>query len=98
MTMAVWGTTLFLFGAGLAMVIARRQLIAMLLGLELMISAVNIAIVYHAGLFSDAEALAAVLLILAVAAAEAVVGLSLILKVYQSGRPVDSARLQELHG
>jgi NADH:ubiquinone oxidoreductase subunit K len=98
MTAAVWGLTLFLFGAGLVTVVMRRRLIAMLLGLELMISAVNIAIVYHAGLFSDGDALAAVLLILAVAAAEAVVGLSLILRVFQSGRPVDADRLQELHG
>lgn len=98
MTAAVWGATVFLFGAGLAVVVLRRQLLAMLLGLELMISAVNISLVYYAGLFSDAEALAAVLLILAVAAAEAVVGLTLILRVFQSGRAVDSDGLQELRG
>lgn len=98
MTGAVWGLTLFLFAAGLVLVVLRRRLIAMLLGLELMICAVNVSIVYHAGLFSDPEALAAMLLIIAVAAAEAVVGLSLILRVYQSGRPADAGRLQELSG
>ncbi|MBI3554376.1 MAG: NADH-quinone oxidoreductase subunit NuoK [Elusimicrobia bacterium] len=98
MTASLWGVVLFLFAAGLLLVVLRRQLIAMLLGLELMISAANLALVYHAGLFCDAEVLAAVLLILAVAAAEAVVGLSLILRVYQSGRPVDAGRLQELRG
>jgi phosphomannomutase len=68
------------------------------LGLELMISSVNVIFVYYAGIFSDAQALAAVLLILAVAASEAVVGLSLILRVRESGRAADSSLLQELRG
>jgi NADH-quinone oxidoreductase subunit K len=80
------------------MVVLRRQLLAMLLGLELMISAVNISLVHQAGLFRDGEALAAVLLIIAVAAAEAVVGLSLILRVTASGRPAEEQALKALHG
>jgi NADH-quinone oxidoreductase subunit K len=98
MTWTVWAVSLLLFGAGLSMLVLRRQLLAMLLGLELMISAANIALVYFAGLFSDPEALSAVLLIIAIAAAEVVVGLSLILKAYQSGQPVDSSLLTELRG
>lgn len=97
-TLAVWAVTGLLFLAGLAMVVLRRQLLAMLLGLELMISAVNVSLVYHAGLFSDAQALAAVLLIIAIAAAEAVVGLTLILDVYRSGGEVDAGFLRELRG
>jgi NADH:ubiquinone oxidoreductase subunit K len=54
--------------------------------------------VHYAGLFSDAEALAAVAIIIAVAAAEAVVGLSLILKVLRSGRGLDAGDLTELRG
>lgn len=98
MTLFVWAVTALLFLAGTAMVVLRRQLLAMLLGLELMISAVNISLVYHAGLFSDAQALAAALLIIAIAAAEAVVGLSLILDLHESGRPVDTTFLRELRG
>lgn len=98
MTGVVWGVTCLLFLLGLAMVVLRRQLLAMLLGLELMISAVNVSLVYHAGLFSDAQALSAVLLIIAVAAAEAVVGLTLILDVYRSGAAPDTASLRELRG
>lgn len=94
----IWAVTALLFTAGLATVVLRRQLLAMLLGLELMISAVNIALVHQAGLFRDGEALAAVLLIIAVAAAEAVVGLSLILRVTASGRPAEEQALKALHG
>lgn len=94
----VWATTIALFALGLGAVILRRELIAMLLGLELMISAVNVSLVYHASLFTDVEALSAVLLIIAIAAAEAVVGLSLILRIQRSGRAADSQALQELKG
>lgn len=98
MTGVVWGLSALLFISGLIMVVLRRQLLAMLLGLELMINAVNISLVYYSGLSSDPEGLAAVLLIIAVAAAEAVVGLSLILKVCEAGRPAEAAGLMELRG
>ena len=98
MSAQIWCVTGLLFLAGLTMVVVRRQLLAMLLGVELMISSVNISLVYHAGLFSDGQALAAALLIIAVAAAEAVVGLSLILDVYACGRATDSSELRELRG
>jgi NADH-quinone oxidoreductase subunit K len=98
MTAVVWATTGALFALGLAMVVMRRQLLAMLLGVELMIAAVNVALVHYAGIFSDAEALAVVAIVIAVAAAEAVVGLSLILKVLRSGRGLDAGDLAELRG
>ncbi|MDE2144288.1 MAG: NADH-quinone oxidoreductase subunit NuoK [Elusimicrobia bacterium] len=98
MTSVIWTTTALLFAAGLAMVVLRRQLLAMLLGVELMLAAVNVALVHYAGLFSDAQAMAAVAVIIAVAAAEAVVGLSLILRVLRAGRGVDAGTLSELRG
>ncbi|MBI5245984.1 MAG: NADH-quinone oxidoreductase subunit NuoK [Elusimicrobia bacterium] len=98
LTAVVWATTGSLFAIGLAVVTFRRQLLAMLLGLELMLAAVNVALVHHAGLFDDAEALAVVALVIAVAAAEAVVGLALILRVRRSGRGADASVLTELRG
>lgn len=98
MTAVVWAITGVLFAAGLAMAVLRRQLLAMLLGVELMLAAVNVALVHHAGLYSDAQAMAAVALVIAVAAAEAVVGLSLILRVLRAGRGTDAGRLTELRG
>lgn len=98
LTAVVWATTGSLFSFGLAIVILRRQLLAMLLGLELMLAAVNVSLVHHAGMFNDAEALAVVALVIAIAAAEAVVGLSLILRMRRGGRGADAALLTELHG
>lgn len=98
LTTAVWLVAGALFTLGLAACVLRRQLLAMLLGLELMISAVNVALVHHAGLFSDVQALAAVAIIIAVAAAEAVVGLSLILRIHRLGGGMDTGDLTELRG
>lgn len=98
MTATIWTVSALLFTLGLAALVLRRQLLAMLLGLELMICAVNVALVYYANLFGDPAGLSAALLIIAVAAAEAVVGLALILKVYQSGQAADAAGLAELKG
>lgn len=98
LTAAVWGTTGALFSIGLAIVVLRRQLLAMLLGLELMLAAANVSLVHHAGMFSDEQALAAVALVIAVAAAEAVVGLSLILRLRRSGVGADAAAITELRG
>ena len=98
LTAVVWATTGSLFFFGLAIVVFRRQLLAMLLGLELMLAAVNVSLVHHAGLFDDAEALAVVALVIAVAAAEAVVGLALILRMRRGGRGADAALLTELQG
>lgn len=98
MTFFIWLVSCVVFACGLTTAVFRRELIAMLLGLELMITGVNISLVYHARLFADAEALAGVLLIIAVAAAEAVVGLSLVLRVARAGRAPDASALQALRG
>ena len=94
----IWATAAFLFAVGLAAVVLRRQLLAMLLGLELMISAANIALVFYACRLGDPAGLSAALLVIAVAAAEAVVGLSLILRVHRLGRAAETTALQELRG
>lgn len=98
MTVAAWGACLTLFGCGAALLVLRRELLAMLLGLELMVSAAIVPLVCHAAWNGDAEALAAALLVIAVAAAEAVAGLSLILLVSLSGQAPEPAALRELKG
>ncbi|MBI5630832.1 MAG: NADH-quinone oxidoreductase subunit K [Elusimicrobia bacterium] len=94
----VWSVSGFLFASGLAMAVFRRQFLAMLFGLELMISAANIALVYCAGISVDPEGMGAAALIIALAAAEAVVGLSLILRLQREGALLDSAGLGSLRG
>ncbi|MBI5884451.1 MAG: NADH-quinone oxidoreductase subunit K [Elusimicrobia bacterium] len=87
---------LALFCLGLATVLLRGRLLAMLLGLELMIAGVTVILTYQAGIFGDPGGLAAVVLVIAVAAAEAVVGLCLILRLHHGGRSGESGSLAEL--
>jgi NADH-quinone oxidoreductase subunit K len=98
MSMTAWAVSGTLFLLGLAAVVLRRQLLAMFLGIELMVVAAVLALGHEAGRAGIAEGQVAVLLVLAVAAAEAVVGLTLVLRVHWSGRRTETDALRELRG
>ncbi len=92
--------TLLLFVVGLLVVLSRRNAIGVLMGVELMLNAVNVALVtfdrvYGAGRM-DGQLFA--VFVITVAAAEAVVGLALILAVYRSRGTVAVDELNELRG
>jgi NADH-quinone oxidoreductase subunit K len=78
---------LFLLGAFCAL--ARRNLIMILLGVEIMLNAATIAFVGAALRWHDMEGQVFVLFIFAVAAAEVSVGLALIIGVYRRTGSVD---------
>jgi len=78
---------LFLLGAVCAVV--RRNLIMILLGVEIMLNAATIAFVGAALRWHDMEGQVFVLFIFAVAAAEVSVGLALIIGVYRRTGSVD---------
>lgn len=94
-----WGAASAVFAAGAGFLVLRRQLVAMVIGVELMVNAANILLVYHAARRGDAEGLAAALLVLAAAAAEVVVGLTLILAVRRGeSESPETGHLKELAG
>ena len=78
---------LFLLGTVCAVV--RRNLIMILLGVEIMLNAATIAFVGAALRWHDMEGQVFVLFIFAVAAAEVSVGLALIIGVYRRAGSVD---------
>ena len=94
----LWAISGSLFIIGAAFLVLRRQLIAMIIGLELMINAANLNIVCLAARRADAAGLAVALLVIAAAAAEAVVGLSLILALLRREGSAESDGLKELSG
>lgn len=96
-----------LFAMGLYAVIARRNLIAMLIGVELMLNAASLnALAYgRYGTLVDADpALSAVsgqllaLFVIGLAAAEAAIALAIILTVHRHRQSVDVDALDTLHG
>jgi len=78
-----------LFLLGTVCAVARRNLIMILLGVEIMLNAATIAFVGAALRWHDMEGQVFVLFIFAVAAAEVSVGLALIISVYRRTGSVD---------
>jgi len=87
-----------LFAAGLYGVLSRRHLIMMLMCLELMLNAVNIALVtfsrYWAGqgveFFGAHSGQFLTLMVMAVAASEVGIGLAIIVAIYRRYRTADA--------
>ena len=75
-----------LFAIGAFGFLARRNAISMLMSIELMLNAVNLAIVafgaFIPALNADASVIA--LMVMAVAAAEATVGLAIVIAIYRN--------------
>ncbi len=94
------GVAVLLFGVGLLVVLIRRNAIAVLMGVELMLNAVNVALVTFDRVYGPARLDGQIfsLFIITVAAAEAVVGLALILAIYRSRATVAVDDLRELRG
>ena len=74
-----------LFSIGLFGVLTRRNAVAILLGVELMLNAVNINLVafWRYGQVTDMAGQVFAIIVFAVAAAEVAVGLALVISVYR---------------
>ena len=92
--------SLVLFGMGIYAVIARRNLIAILIGVELMLNAVSLNFMaFNRFLAPDpAVGQVIVLFIIGLAAAEVAIALSIILAVYRQRKQIDVDDLDELKG
>ncbi len=79
-----------LFSIGLFGVLARRNAIAILLGVELMLNAVNINLVAFWRYLNPIQMTGQVfaIIVFAVAAAEVAVGLALVISVYRSRKTI----------
>lgn len=81
-----------LFSIGLYGVLAKRNAVVILMSIEIMLTAVNIAMVAFSryGQFITGQVF--VIFIMVVAAAEVAVGLALIIAIYRSKKTVDSEK------
>jgi NADH-quinone oxidoreductase subunit K len=90
-----------LFSIGLAGALARRSAILVLIGIELMLNAANLNFIAFWRYGPSPAALTGVMFALfsiAVAAAEAAVGLSIILSVYRHSRTTDLDQMNSMKG
>jgi len=84
-----------IFGVG---VLIRRSLIVILLCLELMLNAGNLALVAFSRMLGDQDGQVFALIVMVVAACEVVIGLGLIVALYRRRLPLDVDDLRELRG
>ncbi len=85
-----------LFSIGTVGALTRRNGITIFLSIELMLNAVNLLILAYARLLGDQAGQVIVFFVLAVAAAEAAIGLALFIAIYRTRRTIDVNRLNLL--
>src|ERR687894_1682507 len=88
----------FIFAIGLAGVMTRRNPLVILLCLELMLNAGNLALIGFAKMWGNADGQVFALIVMVVAACEVTVGLGLIVAIYRRRLPIDVDELRELQG
>ena len=88
----------FLFLAGLTGVLVRRNLLFVLMSIEIMLNAAALAFIAAGALRGQADGQVMVLFILAMAAAEVSVGLALVLRLHHRYRTLDADAASRMRG
>jgi NADH-quinone oxidoreductase subunit K len=84
------------FAIGVVGVLIRRNLIVVLMSIELMLNAVNLTFIAFSRFLGSMEGQVVVFFVMAVAAAEAVIGLAIIISVFRHRETLDPQEMQLL--
>jgi NADH-quinone oxidoreductase subunit K len=85
-----------LFGLGVIAFVFKRNVITVFMSIELMLNAVNLAFVAFARAHNRLDGLVFVFFVIVVAAAEAAVGLALVIMIAQNRQSLSVERLNHL--
>ena len=86
------------FSVGAIGVLTRRNPLVILLCLELMLNAANIALIAFARMWGNAEGQIFAVIVMVVAACEVCIGLGLVVAIFRRRLPIDVDEIRELHG
>jgi NADH-quinone oxidoreductase subunit K len=86
------------FAIGLFGVLTRRNAIGILLGIELMLNAVNVNLVAFARFRADVGGLVFTMFTIAITVAEVAVGLAIIIAIFRARRTIEADHLDLLRG
>jgi NADH:ubiquinone oxidoreductase subunit K len=86
------------FAIGSAGVLTRRNPVVILLCLELMLNAANIALIAFARMWGNGDGQIFAIIAMVVAACEVCIGLGLVVAIFRRRLPIDVDELRELHG
>jgi NADH-quinone oxidoreductase subunit K len=84
------------FSIGVIGVLVRRNLIVVLMSIELMLNAVNLTFIAFSRFLGSMDGQVAVFFVMAVAAAEAVIGLAIVIAVFRHRQSVNPQEMQLL--
>ena len=87
-----------LFALGVAGLLVRRNLIFILMSIEIMLNAAGLAFVTAGARWAQADGQAMFVFILAMAASEVSVGLALVLQLYRENQSLDADAASEMKG
>ena len=86
-----------LFAVGLVGVTCRRNILVILLSVEILLNAANLALVAFSRLHANLDGQVFVFFTMTVAAAEVAVGLAIVIALYRLRRTTDVGEVRELH-
>ncbi len=87
-----------LFTLGVLGVLLRRNVIVVFLSIELMLNAVNLSLVTFSQMYSDVDGQILVLFVMSVAAAEAAVGLAIVIAMFRNTQTVNIDEIRLFRG
>jgi len=87
-----------IFAIGMAGVLVRRNLIVMFMSLELMLNAVNINLAAFSNYLQSMTGQVYIVFVMAVAAAEAAVGLALIITMFRNKQTINADEINTMRG
>ncbi|MGI9097306.1 MAG: NADH-quinone oxidoreductase subunit NuoK [Solirubrobacteraceae bacterium] len=87
-----------IFTIGAAGVLTRRSPLVILLCLELMLNAANLALIAFARMHGDPDGQIFAIIVMVVAACEVTIGLGIIVAMHRGRLPIDVDELRELQG
>ncbi len=92
------GLSAAVFSIGIFGFLTRRNIIIMFMSIELMLNAVNINLVAMSHYLQDIRGQVMVMFIIAVAAAEAAIGLAIIIAIFRNRATVHVDEINEMKG
>jgi NADH-quinone oxidoreductase subunit K len=88
----------FMFTAGVIGVLTRRNVIVIFMSIELMLNAVNLSFVTFSHYLKDVQGQMMVFFVMTVAAAEAAVGLAIVISMFRNKQTVNIDEINILKG
>lgn len=87
-----------LFGVGIVGVLMRRNALVILMSIEIMLNAVNISFVGFSRQMGDLNGQIMVFFVMAIAAAEAAIGLAIAIAIFKRFREINISSFENLKG